>query len=191
MAQPTSGATRSEIAFAKSGGPVYARPMSELDPADAHQLRAVEGWLDLGNPREAQVEFGRLRPELQQHPAVLELKWTLHAAQHQWETALETARLMVEVAPERPAGWINRSYALHELKRTREAWTELQPAAGRFKTTSVIPYNLACYACQLGDLETSQAWLGRAVQLAGKHEIKRLALKDTDLLPLWERIRGW
>ena len=35
---------------------------------------------------------------------------------------------MVKLDPRRFTGWIHRSFALHEMKRTQEAYDELKPA---------------------------------------------------------------
>jgi hypothetical protein len=67
----------------------------------------------------------------------------------------------------------------------------LLPAAKKFPDESVIPYNLSCYACQLNQLDIARHWLERAV-IAGKKEyIKKMALADDDLKPLWAEIREW
>ena len=42
--------------------------------------------------------------------------------------------------------------------------------------TSVIPYHLACYACQLGRLEQAQAWLVKAMATRDAAQIKAMAL---------------
>lgn len=53
---------------------------------------------------------------------------------------------------------------------------------------SIIRYNLACYACQLGNLKLAHEWLGQAIDMAGTKEIKLMALDDHDLEPLWWEI---
>jgi hypothetical protein len=54
----------------------------------------------------------------------------------------------------------------------------------RFPGESVIPYNLACYACQLGEMDAARRWLAKAVQVGGRAMIRRMAQDDPDLLPL-------
>jgi hypothetical protein len=49
----------------------------------------------------------------------------------------------------------------------------------------LIPYNLACYAAQLGDLVAAGDWLAQAFKLGNAKEIKLQALEDPDLAPLW------
>jgi hypothetical protein len=52
----------------------------------------------------------------------------------------------------------------------------------------MMRYNLACYACQLGNLKGAKAWLGKAIDLAGKKDIRLMALDDPDLEPPWSQI---
>jgi len=162
-----------------------------LAPPDSHYLNAASGWLDLGNPQEAAAELARISPARREHPAVLELHWRVLAEQRKWDEALRVGCRLVELAPEQPGGWIDQSYALHELNRTREARDVLLGVAGRFGHVSIVAYNLACYACQLGDREQARQWLAKAVAVKGKGEIKRLALNDKDLEPLWPEIGAW
>ena len=79
---------------------------------------------------------------------------------------------------------IHRSFALHELKRTQEACDLLVPAAALFPKEWLIRYNLACYSCQLGDLEEAGKWLSIAFSLGDAKHVKLMALNDPDLKPL-------
>lgn len=66
------------------------------------------------------------------------------------------------------------------------------PVVDKFPGEWVISYNLACYACQLGDLKAARQWLRKAIELAGKKEVKLMALDDPDLEPLRNEIgRGY
>ena len=86
--------------------------------------------------------------------------------------------------PQLPAGWIHQSYSLHELRRTDEAFQFLHAIVLKFPEESVIPYNLACYACQMGQLDVAQRWLNQAVRIGGKASVKEMAEQDADLEPL-------
>ena len=86
------------------------------------------------------------------------------------------------------SGWVDRSYSLHELRRTQEAREALLPALKKFPDASLIPYNLACYACQLGDPVEARHWLRKAIARGEKDEIKLLALNDPDLSALRDEI---
>lgn len=156
-----------------------------MDYPDQHYLRAAHGWLELGRPQEALEELEHISPALYFNPEVLELRWKMAVEAADWSGALELARNLVLVAPERASGWISRSFCLHELKQTEAAWKCLFPAARKFPTVSIIPYNLACYACQLGRLTQARNWLKKAMVAGAKTQIKAMALSDDDLKPLW------
>lgn len=164
--------------------------MQPLEAPDCHHLRAAEGWLELGSPAEAVAELAWIAPERQRHPDVLEVRWSLHARERQWDAALAVARQLVAGAPNRASGWLNHAYALRRatgggLPQAREA---LKPAVKQFPKEPVIPFNLACYACQLGQLDEARAWFKRALKVGGREQIKRMALADEDLKPLWPEI---
>jgi len=165
--------------------------MQPLSPPDTHFLSAAAGWYELGNITEAKAELERISPALREHPDVLELRWLVHAQEKNWEQGLEVAEKLVEIAPERSSGWLHRAYALRRVQRggLQTAWDALLPAFEKFPKEPTIPYNLACYACQIGRLDEAREWLQRAVKIAGKEKIKFMALNDDDLEPLWEEIK--
>jgi hypothetical protein len=49
---------------------------------------------------------------------------------------------------------------------------------------AIIEFNLACYASVAGHFEEAKAPLKRAIELDG--ELRRLAIDDEDLRPLWD-----
>lgn len=162
--------------------------MSLLEPPDTHHLLAAAGWLELGNAAEALAELDRIAPACRTLPEVLEVRWSAHAHAKAWDVCLNVASSLIERAPERPAGWIDRSFALHEMKRTQEAWDGLLPAATRFPKHPIIAYNLACYACQSGRLDEARDWLKKAIRLGGDSDIRKMAQEDPDLAPLHPEI---
>jgi Flp pilus assembly protein TadD len=167
--------------------------MDSIPPPDYHYLEAALGWLMLGNPPEARAEFEQVAAAYRQHPQTLQVEWRLLADEKRWREALAPAEAHIAVAPADPAGYIHRSYALHELKQTEEALQKLLPAAALFPTESTIPYNLACYSCQLGDLDAARHWLRHAFAIETSDRQRQLrremALQDVDLQPLWPELR--
>jgi predicted Zn-dependent protease len=160
-----------------------------LEPPDLHHLNAVEGWLGLGSLRDAEQEFEKLSSEVRTHPDVLRVRYHLCERAKQWEPAAETAQAICQAVPEAPFGWIHLAYALHELRRTREAYNVLIPIVDRFADEYVIRYNLACYACQMGQLDEARSWLKKAIALAGSETIKQMAMTDPDLQDLRAEIQ--
>jgi predicted Zn-dependent protease len=119
---------------------------------------------------------------------VLALRWQIYANAGKWEYAAEIARGLTNIAPETAFGWLHMAYALHELNRTKEAWEVLIPVVDKFPSEYIMRYNLARYACQLGNLVEAWQWLEEAIGLAGKMDIRTMALDDPDLEPLWTNI---
>ncbi len=166
-------------------------PMQTLGPPDTHFLSAAIGWLELGNLEEAKVELGRVAAQWRDHPDVLEVRWLIHTQETNWEEGLAAAEKLLAIAPQRSTGWLHRAYALRRVKSggLPAAWNALLPAYEKFPGEPTIPYNLACYACQMGRPDDARHWLERAVSIAGKEKIKFMALNDEDLEPLWQEIR--
>lgn len=162
-----------------------ARTFPPLQPPDTHYLNAAEGWLGLGAVSEAHEEMKRISLEGRFHPDVLRVRWEVYARGGHWEFAHTIAQGLVAFQPGDPGGFIKRSVALHELKRTPEAWTQLLPAALKFSDNSTIALHLARYACQLGRLEEAKSWLKKAVSLEDAGDVMSRALKEPDLAPLW------
>ena len=74
------------------------------------------------------------------------------------------------------------------MKKTQEAYDTLKPVVDEFPKEWLMRYNLACYSCQLNNLKEAEQWLEKAIDLAGKNEIRLMALEDEDLEPLWVKI---
>jgi hypothetical protein len=102
---------------------------------------------------------------------------------------VDIAGAIIKLVPDRAEAWIHRSFALHELKRTQEAFDRLLCVADRFPTVWTIPYNLACYCAQLGHLEECQAWFKKAMAI-DEQAVKRAGIDDPDLKPLWDSLSG-
>lgn len=158
--------------------------MNSLDYPARHHVDAAAGWVELGCHADALTELDRLSPADRHHPEALDTKWKVLAGLSDWEGALSVAESLVHSLPDQVAGWIHRSYCLHELRRTREALDLLNPAYPRFPDDFVVPYNLACYACQLGDLVSAKSWLERALKRGDRRIVKGMALGDRDLAAL-------
>ena len=115
------------------------------------------------------------------------MQWEIRLRNGQWLQAFEIAEALVAALPGEPIGWIYRSFALHKLGRVHEARQHLVAAARRFPADWRICYNLACYACQLGDIAGAWNWLDRAMELGEADAIKSLALDEAAFQPLWQR----
>ena len=163
--------------------------MNPLEPPDLMYLNAAEGWLGLGDWREANEELEKIGPQNRAHPDVLEVRYEVYAKATKWDACVDIAEAIVKLTPERAFGWIRRSFALHETKRSREALEKLLPAMTLFPMDITIRYNLACYECVLGNTGKAKLRLAQAFDLAQKegcfNEYRLMATEDRDLEPLW------
>jgi len=163
--------------------------MNELPHPDHQHLEAAEGWLGLGNWREASLELAQIQPQFRTHPLVLEIRYKIHAEAKQWDRAVAVAQEVRDQQPNDLWGHFYTAYAQHELKHTLAAYDTLKAVVAKYPEDYLIRYNLACYACQLGRLEEAMRWLKLAMDLAGKRNLTQSALEDPDLKPLWPQIR--
>ena len=171
----------------------YPLAVPEIEFPDSHFLAAAVGWMELNNRAEAKLELQRISPAARMHPDVLELSVIIHSEDKDWPESLNAARKLIDTAPERAMGWLQQAYALRRVQGggLQAAWDALLPAVERFPKEANIPYNLACYACQMGKLNEAEEWLRRAFKVGRKHVIKSMALSDDDLKPLWTTVAAW
>ncbi len=166
-------------------GQQYAQYVWHLSDADRTQLDAAQGWLGLGNWREANEELDRIPPRLRAHPEVLKARYAVCAKAERWELALEIAQSLSIELPHNSFGFVYTAYALHRLNRPQEAYETLCPVMERFPEDVSIRYDLACYACEIGNLKDAMSHLERAIDLAGTKDIRLKALDDPALEKLW------
>ncbi len=161
--------------------------MKGLNQTDLVYLEAAKGWYLLGNLKEADVELDRIDALHQLHSDVLEVRFAIYSRSGKWSVCMQIAAALVGVAPDRASSWINSAMVLHALKETHAAWHILSEVIDRFPDVSLIPYNMACYACALGRFADSTEMLERAIKLGG-NELATLAREDPELQPLWVKM---
>ncbi len=158
--------------------------MKGLQPPNSLHLVAAHGWLELGDHVAAFEELKKIEPELRGHPDVLEVRAVIYAKAEKWDFCVEIGSALVRIAPERPSGWLKRSHALQQLGKTQDAYDQLKPAQERFKDEWMPLYNLACYACVLGNITEARELIEAAIELGGS-AVKLRALEDQELLRVW------
>lgn len=161
-----------------------------LEPPDSYHFSAAEGWLVLGSYPDALDELKRISTSLQDHPDVLLLHWHVCAKLKDWKSCADLGKRLVTVAPDEISSWQNHANSLFYEKRYQEAFDALFPAIEKFPKEWSVPYNLACYECQMGKLEEAMSWFKMALALGNAAEVKKQALRDPDLGPLRKRIHA-
>ncbi|MEJ0091359.1 MAG: tetratricopeptide repeat protein [Limisphaerales bacterium] len=163
--------------------------MKPLPQEDERYLIAAEGWLGLGDHLSANEELEQIAVEWRAHPQVLIVRLNIYRMAKKWEACLEIANAIIKATPDILYGWIGRSFALHELKCTQEAYDLLLPAKDKFPKEHTVPYNLACYCAQLNRLEEAEKWFKQAMAI-NERAVQLAAVDDPDLDPLWAGLGG-
>jgi len=165
--------------------------LDTVAPPDAFFLSCAEGWLILGNPIEALGELDKVAETVRSLPEYRELRWRVYADTEEWDAALDLAECMVEDLPDHSGGYILRSYSLRRSHKgsIEMATAALLEAAAKFPKEPIIPYNLACYACQSGDFPQARKFLRLALEIGERKELLKMASLDKDLEPLWSELK--
>lgn len=171
---------------------------SMLTSSDQQHLRAAEGWLELGDHLSAFEELDQVHPDHSIRTEVLKLRWRIYAAAEKWEPAYQLAEGMtrMDALAEDVETFIWRSYAARRMPSggVALAYELLRDVSGQFVDEPLVPYNLACYACQLGRIPDARGLLhvafGAAERNATEKFWRRHALEDEDLRPLWNEIKA-
>ena len=165
----------------------HTADIRSIEPPDSHFLLAAHGWLELGNDLEAQQELERIDSTLRNHPEVIKVRWRLCAKTNNLNSAVEIARAIIQG---HNCPILNRAEVLADSSAARPSEDALNPLDAGFPLFFAIPYNMACYACQAGNLTEAWDWFQIAVEMVTTDDARKLALRDPDLEPLWGKIIG-
>ena len=147
---------------------------------DHHRtLLAAQGYCELGMSAEALAEIDAVPAELHAHPTVIELRLIILMQAKRWKAALTAGRELTKIAPDKNIGYIHSAFCLHELGQTEAARTLLLDGPATLHAEPVFHYNLACYECMLGHIETARAHLDKSFDLDKK--FRDYAKTDPDL----------
>ena len=158
-----------------------------LTSSSRQRLQYAQGYLTLGLLAEASLELDGIPSADHDAPDVMDARMHLRYVGEKWPELFDLSTRCTEIFPARLEGWINLAFAARRLKGVESAKAillEVDPALG--KTCALVPYNLACYHCLLGELADARRRLSRAFQLDAS--LRRVALADDDLKPLWAEI---
>jgi tetratricopeptide (TPR) repeat protein len=137
---------------------------------------------------DANEELERIDPDVRHVPEVLELRLIVYSGLEKWELMQVIAKKLAFYDPKNVQWTISWAYATRRADCIDTARRILLNALEAHPEEPVIPYNLACYAAQLGDLEEARRRLERAFQL--EPNMREPALTDMDLEPFWRSYSG-
>lgn len=159
-----------------------------MDQADKLRQRAALGYIELGMLGEAKAELEGLSEGASTSVETNILRLRVAQCEKSWGEARYYAGLLRRHQPGEPEWAIMLAYAIRRCEDIPAARKVLLEALTDFPKEAVIHFNLACYACQLGDLPKARDYLNRALDLDRSY--LDLALSDDDLAAMHEELRA-
>ena len=98
------------------------------------------------------------------------------------------AKRLAEFQPNDIQWTISLAYATRRADSLQAAKEILSNAESKFPKDAIIKYNLACYDCQLENLESAKHYLKQTFKIDSKWRLQ--ALEDEDLKPLWNSLQA-
>jgi tetratricopeptide (TPR) repeat protein len=157
-----------------------------LEPPDQQILTAAYGYVQLQMFHEANEQLDKIDPFLRAAPEILALRIEIYRGLAKWELMIELAKRLLEFQPDNPEWPVSLAYATRRAISVEAAKEILLKAEPQFPREALIPYNLACYECQLGNLVSAKNYLTQAFKIDSNWRV--IALEDRDLEPLWETL---
>ena len=133
---------------------------------------------------DALAELDEIPADVQDRSDVLELRLVVLMHIQRWHEALNFSRRLIKTMPKAAAGYIHQAYCLHELGETKLAKKTLLEGPDSLLKEPTYHYNLACYECILGNLESAKRHLEASVMMDTR--FRDFARNDPDLKSLRE-----
>ena len=148
-----------------------------------HNLRAAQGFLELGDPDSAWEELELIPAEERAHPVVLRMRVYIYREKARWMEMAEVSRHLTEIEPHDSEHWTNRAWGERRHLGIPQAEKTLRIALEKFPEDALIPYNLSCYLAKQDRMEEAKELLGKAIHI--DPTFKEVALEDEDLAGIW------
>jgi len=157
-----------------------------LEAPDYQHWQAAVGYVELGMFQEANDQIENIDPFNRAAPEVLAVRIAVYHGLKKWELMREVAKRLAEFQPNDIQWTISLAYATRRADSIQAAKDVLLKAEPKFPKEAIIRYNLACYCCQLGEIEAAKNYLKKAFEIDLNWRIP--ALEDEDLKPLWDSL---
>jgi hypothetical protein len=156
----------------------------------AKRVSYAFGYIELGLLTHASAELTAVEEE-DRSSIPVRLAWVeLHLAAQDWAVLVAVAQGVAQEDPAQERAWIGWAYGQRRHTSLADARLVLIKAVAHHGAKSaLLHYNLACYECQLGNVDMARVRLRRAFKLGGQ-QYKALALNDPDLTPMRDEIEA-
>src|SRR4051794_8719680 len=121
-----------------------------IEPPDQKFLEAACGYVQLGMFHGANAELEKIDPFCRALPEVLAVRLAVYRGLKKWELMQEISKRLRQFEPDNVQWTISLAYAARRAYSIDIAMEILLNAQAKFPREAAIPYNLACYFCQLG-----------------------------------------
>jgi tetratricopeptide (TPR) repeat protein len=157
-----------------------------LEPPDQQYWQAAAGYVELGMFLEADTELDKIDPFNRAAPEVLAVRIAIYHGLKKWELMREVAKRLAEFQPDDLQWIISYAYAARRAESIHAAKEILLNAESKFPKEAIIKYNLACYCCQLREIDSAKNYLKKAFEIDSSWRLN--ALNDEDLKPMWDSL---
>lgn len=155
-----------------------------LEQHDQQHLSAAEGFLTLGMYEDANAELEEIDPFCKVLPEVLEVRVEIYGRTQKWDLMQVVAKKLADHDLGDAQWLLLLAYATRRAESIEAAKRILLRAVKQHPEEPIIHFNLACYDCQLGNVDSAKEHLKRALKLQPK--CREMALDDPDLEPIWD-----
>lgn len=155
-----------------------------FEPPDLQFYHAAQGFLELGMAHDANEELEKIEPFNRAAPEVLALRVEICRKLGKWDLMAEIAKRLNDFQPSEIQWVLSYAFATRRAVSIEVAKQILLKSVAKFPKEGAILFNLACYDCQLRQLDSAKEYLRRAFEIDPRW--RDAALKDEDLDPLWK-----
>ena len=157
-----------------------------MDKRIKKHLSYANGYRQLGMFSDAHDELDKIDPAFSERKEVIVANLAISSDEQDWEKVELLSSELATNYPDEVEWWIQWAYALRRCNSVEAAREVLESALLRFPKEGCIHYNLGCYACADGDLDSAKTWISQAIAL--EEDYKVMAMEDEDLVELVEWI---
>ena len=131
--------------------------------------------------QEANDQLENIDPFSRAAPEILAVRIAVYYGLKKWELMREIAKRLAEFQPNDSQWTISLAYATRRPDSIQAAKEILLNADSKFPKEPDVKYNLACYYCQLGEIEYAKRYLKQCFEIDSTLRLQALDDEDLDL----------